>query len=128
MSLSNPSKGWPHRTHPNSDGSLWTAGRNELQWRALAATLDRELVRARTALWQASRTLLAPYLVFSVGGVRELLAHLLSTEGDYGQLTHRNSRAGDRERHLLLYLQRIAAKNDTFSEFGPSAWGRIDND
>src|SRR5205085_2383076 len=29
----------------------------------------------------------------------------------------------DRERHLMLYLQRIAAKNDTFSEFGPTIWG-----
>ena len=42
-------------------------------------------------------------------------------------LSHRNSRAGDRERHLLLYLQRIAAKDDTFSQFGPTGWGRIDN-
>src|SRR4029077_13238338 len=43
-----------------------------------------------------------------------------------GVLPMRNKRARERERHLLLYLQRIAAKNDTFSEFGPSGWGKID--
>ena len=32
-----------------------------------------------------------------------------------------------RERHLLLYLQRICAKNDTLSEFGPQGWGTIDS-
>src|SRR4029077_2456845 len=59
--------------------------------------------------------------------VRELLAHLLApSEIEPNQFAHRNSRAGDRERHLLLYLQRIAAKNDTFSRFGPSAWGKVD--
>ena len=26
---------------------------------------------------------------------------------------------------MLLYLQRIAGKNDTFSEFGPSSWGTL---
>jgi hypothetical protein len=92
----------------------------------LKGILDRELAGARTALWQSSRTFLAPYLVFTVGGVRELLAHLLvPADPGSAQLAHRNSRAGDRERHLLLYLQRIAAKDDTFGEFGPSAWGSV---
>ena len=31
-----------------------------------------------------------------------------------------------RERHLLLYLQRICGKNDTLSEFGPESWGTVD--
>lgn len=88
-------------------------------------SLEHELASARTALWEAGRNLLAPYLVFAVGGVRELLAHLLDVRDlDFN---HRNSRAGDRERHLLLYLQRVAAKNDTFSRFGPTTWGRIDD-
>src|SRR5207249_11800020 len=47
--------------------------------------------------------------------------HLIDHSGS--ELPPRNSRSRERERHLLLYLQRIAAKNDTFSEFGPSAWG-----
>ena len=79
--------------------------------------------RARNAL-DAARTILAPYLVFAGAGARELLRHLLDLSRAKN-LSHRNARAGDRERHLLLYLQRVAAKNDTFSEFGPSGWGTI---
>lgn len=90
----------------------------------LAHTLEIELASVRPKLWNAGRTVLAPYLVFAGAGARELLRHLL----DFSRatnLSHRNARAGDRERHLLLYLQRVAAKNDTFSEFGPSGWGTI---
>lgn len=90
----------------------------------LARSLEMEIASVRAKLWNAARTVLAPYLVFAGDGVRELLAHLLDTSRPEN-LIRRNSRAGDRERHLLLYLQRIAAKNDTFSEFGPSAWGKI---
>jgi len=93
----------------------------------LAQSLTMELASVRAELWNAARTFLRPYLVFTGGGVRELLAHLLDPSR-VEDLSHRNARAGDRERHLLLYLQRIAAKNDTFSEFGPSGWGKIDND
>lgn len=94
---------------------------------ALAAELERELNIARTALLRSSRTILPSYLVYGTGGVKELLAKLLA-EGpaDGAKPGHRNARAGDRERHLLLYLQRLCAKNDTFSAFGPSAWGTID--
>src|SRR5437588_1679727 len=84
-----------------------------------------EVASVRAKLWNAGRTVLAPYLVFAGVGVRELLAHLLDKSWSEN-LIRRNSRAGDRERHILLYLQRVAAKNDTFSEFGPSGWGKID--
>ncbi|MEY2600955.1 MAG: hypothetical protein QOJ36_274, partial [Verrucomicrobiota bacterium] len=90
----------------------------------LAHILEIELASVRAKLWKAARTVLAPYLVFAGAGARELLRHLL----DFSRapnLSHRNARAGDRERHLLLYLQRVAAKDDTFSEFGPSGWGTI---
>jgi len=91
----------------------------------LQATLERELGDARAALLKSARILLPRHLVFGVGGVRELLASLLAVSVT-SDLTHRNARAGDRERHLLLYLQRICAKNDTFSEFGPTSWGKTD--
>ena len=90
----------------------------------LAQTLEIELSSVRAKLWKAALTILAPYLVFAGGGARELLGHLLNSSRAEN-LTHRNARAGDRERHVLLYLQRVAAKNDTFSEFGPSGWGTI---
>ena len=79
--------------------------------------LEEELSRARRALLQTSQRILPGYLVFGSGEVHHLIDH------SGGDLPPRNSRSRERERHLLLYLQRIAAKNDTFSEFGPSAWG-----
>ncbi len=77
--------------------------------------LEKDLTTARIALFEASRRILPRYLLFGSGEVHHLIDH--SAE------KRRNSRVRERERHLLLYLQRIAAKNDTFSEFGPSAWG-----
>ncbi|HKS04108.1 MAG TPA: hypothetical protein VJR49_02020, partial [Chthoniobacterales bacterium] len=79
--------------------------------------LEKDLTTARIALSETSRRILPRYLVFGSGEVHHLIDH----SGQ--ELPSRNSRIRERERHLLLYLQRVAAKNDTFSEFGPSAWG-----
>lgn len=87
--------------------------------------LKLELDRVRERLLAISAKLLPRVMMFSSGGVRDLLAHLL--RASTGPLPPRNAKAGERERHLALYLQRVATKNDTFSEFGPSAWGKIDN-
>jgi hypothetical protein len=87
-------------------------------------TLARELAEARSSLLDAARTILRRYLVFGAAGSADLLAESIGDETSV--LPMRNKRARERERHLLLYLQRIAAKNDTFSEFGPSGWGKID--
>lgn len=89
----------------------------------IATTLRRELQTARGFLHDSARTILPRYLIFSAEGMRERMAALL--KGEAGSLPARNSRTRERERHLLLYLQRVAAKNDTFSEFGPSGWGTI---
>lgn len=83
----------------------------------LQEQLAIELTKARKALVETSWHILPRYLVFGSGEVHHLLEH----SGD--ELPPRNSRVRERERHLVLYLQRVAAKNDTFSEFGPSAWG-----
>jgi hypothetical protein len=92
----------------------------------LDEALQRELELARVALLQATRTLSSRYLVFGGAGVREVLAGLL-TEGaqETRPLPPRKKKDRARERHLLLYLQRICAKNDTLSEFGPGGWGTI---
>lgn len=91
----------------------------------LEQLLGSELTKARTSLLQAAREILPRYLVFGGAGTADLLAESVGDEASL--LPARNKRARERERHLLLYLQRIAAKNDTFSEFGPSGWGKIDN-
>lgn len=90
--------------------------------------LDAELSAARAALWIACREILPRYLVFGAGGIRELQQRLLRrTPLQAETLPPRNAKAGDRERHLLLYLQRVCAKNDTLSEFGPTSWGMIES-
>ena len=88
----------------------------------LEKILQRELEESRRALLDSARTILPRYSIFSTEGMRDRILTL--TESHTGDaLAPRNSRNRERERHLLLYLQRVAAKNDTFSEFGPTSWG-----
>ena len=86
--------------------------------------LENDVDHSRRLLFEVSRQLLPPYLLFGSGQTH----HLLDLTSAEAEPATRNSRARERERHLLLYLQRIAAKNDTFSEFGPSAWGHTSDD
>jgi hypothetical protein len=100
------------------------AGEKSANEGQLLAVLDRELGAARKSLLDTARRILPRYLLFASSGT-ENLAHAFSgSEGDL--LPPRNNRSRGREQHLLLYLQRVCAKNDTFSEFGPSGWGRAD--
>ena len=69
----------------------------------------------------SAQALLPGYLVFAAGRLRELLARASNEP-----LPPRKKSLRARERHLLLYLQRICAKNDTLSEFGPQSWGTTD--
>jgi hypothetical protein len=92
----------------------------------LDRTLETELAEARISLLESTRAVSARYLVFGGAGVREALASLLQSGGQSEPLPPRKKRERARERHLLLYLQRICAKNDTLSEFGPGGWGQID--
>jgi hypothetical protein len=95
----------------------------------LQETLERELGSARLALLESTRKTLARYLVFGGAGVREVLVDLMAAPvPDSLGLPPRKKRARARERHLLLYLQRVCAKNDTLSEFGPGGWGTINPD
>ena len=89
----------------------------------LEACLAREVGEARARLLRTSRAILPGYLVFSSGEVQNLFSEASLNAPE--KLPSRNNRAAQRERHLLLYLQRIAGKNDTFSEFGPSSWGTL---
>jgi len=91
--------------------------------RELDCVLHRELTAARAALLRTAGAVLKRYFVFSPAEVQNLLKDFGAAEQE--ALGPRNNRAAGRERHLLLYLQRVAAKNDIFSEFGPSAWGKV---
>ncbi|PZR74454.1 MAG: hypothetical protein DLM73_07795 [Chthoniobacterales bacterium] len=93
----------------------------------LEQSLQDELGATRVRLLESTRTVSSRYLVFGGAGVREVLADLLTESPlETGPLPPRKKRERARERHLLLYLQRVCAKNDTLSEFGPGGWGTID--
>ncbi len=87
--------------------------------------LRAEVAQARMALRRSCRDVLPDYLIFGAGDIRREVAEL-GIEEVGGELPARNSKERARERHLLLYLQRLCGKNDTFSRFGPSTWGRLD--
>ncbi len=86
--------------------------------------LQRELKTAREALLDSARTILPPYLVFAAKGLHERLSRQSSSVA--GALPPRNKSERAHERTMLLYLQRICAKNDSLSAFGPGEWGKID--
>ena len=91
----------------------------------LEPILEGELVRTRGALLDSAREVLPRYLVFASEGVSHRFIEFLSRPP--APPPKRNQEARARERSLLLYLQRVCAKNDSLSEFGPCDWGRIDN-
>ena len=83
----------------------------------LAKSLDTELASVRPKLWNSARTILAPYLVFAGGGVRELLAHVLDVS-IAGKISfqRRNARAGEhlivRAIHLVLHERQRSMSSD----------------
>lgn len=90
----------------------------------LHAVLEKEVDHARAILIEASQKFLPGYLLFGTEKVRGLLANQLESYTPTGEVrSPRNNPARKIEQSLLLYLQRIATKNDTFSQFGPSGWG-----
>jgi hypothetical protein len=98
----------------------WRAAANLAEAEArFQASLGEELAAARRALIKSARETLPGYLVFTGSGIGDLLA----AEPEE-PLPPRKKSLRARERHLLLYLQRICAKNDTLSAFGPHSWGR----
>ncbi|MGB8341406.1 MAG: hypothetical protein WCE51_07450, partial [Chthoniobacterales bacterium] len=80
------------------------------------------LANARESLFVAARKYLPSYLVFAATGVCERITNQIASIS----VSPRNKKARAEERHLVLYLQRIAAKNDSLSEFGPESWGTVD--
>jgi hypothetical protein len=88
----------------------------------LDKALQLELEASRHSLVAAVRKFLPGYLVFAGTDIGERLLRQVSTGPE---LPPRNKDARARERTAILYLQRIAAKNDSLSAFGPCGWGRV---
>ncbi|HET8542153.1 MAG TPA: hypothetical protein VFL83_19910 [Anaeromyxobacter sp.] len=89
-----------------------------------AATLREEAGAGWRALRRAASRFLPDYALFASPMV-EALAADLRADGEWApeRLSHRH-----RDRTLLLYVQRLATKNDSLSAFGPRAAGRVDAD
>ena len=89
----------------------------------LRNVMAKEVMLARDTLHGAVRKFLAAYLVFAAPGVRERLIRQLA--GDTPLLSPRNKQARADERHWLLYLQRLAAKNDSLKRVRSGRLGSI---
>ena len=89
----------------------------------LTQIVQQELTVARQALRECAQVFLPSYLVFVGPGLRERLVKQIAHAG--GALPPRRKEDRSHERHVLLYLQRVCAKNDSLSEFGPGGWGVI---
>src|SRR5206468_3756062 len=72
----------------------------------LCESLDHELSMSRKRLAGSARAFLPRYLVFANAGIRQSLE---KDREESERLSPRNKKIRARERHLLLYLQRVAA-------------------
>jgi len=85
--------------------------------------IHQEVNQARSALHRSVGKILPAYLVFAEAGMRDRLGR----EFLLARPPNRNKQTRAHERHLLLYLQRVSAKNDSLSAFGPEGWGKVGN-
>jgi hypothetical protein len=115
--------GWAAGVVAPLEFSICDKRRSELAAAAdvLGQTLSTELTRARGALLNMARTVLPRYLTFTEQALRDRLTKQSCSD----LIVNRNKDVRAHERHLLLYVQRVCAKNDSLSEFGPEGWGRI---
>jgi hypothetical protein len=86
-------------------------------------SLRREIGAARQSLFESAQKILPAYLVFAAEGLAERLTRQFFVGGS---VPPRNKEARAHERTILLYLQRVCAKNDSLSAFGPSGWGKVE--
>lgn len=88
--------------------------------RALAGELDRAFRELR----RASLAFMPDYALFASPRVEALVADVLP-DGSWTSGVSAGVRAR-RDRTLLMYVQRVATKNETLSAYGPLGWGSVD--
>ena len=88
---------------------------------SLDACLAEADTTARRALWSHAKTILPSFLLIESDSAYLELERYRETDPERDTADVRYT-----ERALARYLQRVAAKNDTISRFGPTVWGRID--
>jgi hypothetical protein len=87
-----------------------------------AEVLREELEAGWRAVRAAAARFLPEYALFASESVEDLAADLRPD----GTWAPERLKDGRRDRTLLMYVQRLATKNETVSTFGPSAWGTVD--
>jgi len=88
--------------------------------RELADRFVVEDAAARARLVEHAHAVLPDFLVFeSPAALKQLCSHRGRPLGAAP------SEQRNYERHFAMYLQRVCAKNDTISRFGPSSWGEV---
>jgi hypothetical protein len=86
----------------------------------LEALIEREYRRVHDELVRAATQELPDFLVIE----SEDFASEVDRLAEEAPGAH-TSKDRQRDRTLALYLQRVCAKNDTVSRFGPTAWGTV---
>ena len=94
----------------------------ELLRAAHGEALGDELAGAFRALRREALRFMPDYALFASPTVEELVADIQPD----GEWTPARLKDGRRDRTLLMYVQRVAAKNETLSAYGPLSWGRVD--
>ncbi|HEY6005379.1 MAG TPA: hypothetical protein VIV57_21045 [Anaeromyxobacter sp.] len=89
---------------------------------AHADALGAELERGFRALRRAALGFLPSYALFASPTVEELALDITPD----GEWTASRLKDGGRDRTLLMYVQRLATKNETVSVYGPMSWGSVD--
>ncbi len=102
-------------------GQLFTATKN------FEEIFETEVLQTRQSLHKHVTALLPDYLVFASESLRDLREQLVSNSDQNRSIPVRTKKIRARERHLVLYLQRICCKNDTLSRFGPAGWGTVND-
>ncbi len=90
--------------------------------RELATILPVAYAEARAELRKIALDVLPSFAVFSSDELFSRIEEIAASPG----AAPPTSDARRLERHLALCLQRLCAKNDTVSQFGPTSWGRVD--
>jgi len=90
-----------------------------------AEVLREELAAGFRALRRAAARFLPDYALFASPAVEELAADL-RPDGDWAPERLPEKRRRRRDRTLLMYVQRLATKDESLSVFGPRASGRVD--
>lgn len=87
---------------------------------ALEEMIARDYAALNEVLAREAARVLPDYVLLEAANLDDEVQRVVALEG-----ADQGTQARRRRRMLAMYLQRLCAKNDTFSRFGPVSWGAI---